>query len=110
MRTVLTVHTSHLMAFPDLVDSLSGIYAMMDSRVCLFNRMSRLQGKLDLMLSQLGSQASSEEEEPLGSQQPLLLYNDDSSDEELEDDLVADNSESEDENWGENGVKENGVE
>merc|ERR1712012_414050 len=40
MRTVLTVHTSHLMVFPDLVESLSGIYAMMDSRVCLFNRMS----------------------------------------------------------------------
>lgn len=84
VRVVLTVHTSYLMTFPELVETLSSLYQMMDSRTSMFSRLSRLQGKLDLMLSQVTSQGQ-EEEETAASQQPLLLYQDESSDEDLED-------------------------
>ena len=45
---------------------------MMDSRVNMFGKLSRLQGKLDLMLSQISTQTQ-EEEAPI-TQQPLLQY------------------------------------
>lgn len=38
---------------PDLVDSLSGLYAMLESRVSVFSKLCKLQGRLDLMLSQV---------------------------------------------------------
>ena len=38
---------------PDLVQSLSGLYAMMESRVGAFTKLCKLQGRLDLMLSQV---------------------------------------------------------
>ena len=34
------------------MDSLSGLYQLLDSRVGTFNKLCRLQGKLDLMLAQ----------------------------------------------------------
>jgi len=101
LRITLSQHAAYLLAFPELVESLSSIYAAMESRVTLFTRVSRLQGKLDLMLSQISSQAASEDalEAGASSQQPLLLYNDESSDEDsplVDDaDLVADQTESE---------------
>ena len=39
--------------FPELVEMMGSMYQMMDSRVSLFSRLSKLQGKLDLMLSQV---------------------------------------------------------
>ena len=39
----------------------------------MFGKLSRLQGKLDLMLSQISTQTQEEEEEPV-TQQPLLQY------------------------------------
>lgn len=38
---------------PDLVDSLSGLYTMLESRVGVFSKLCKLQGRLDLMLSQV---------------------------------------------------------
>ena len=38
---------------PDLVGSLSGLYAMVESRVGVFTKLCKLQGRLDLMLSQV---------------------------------------------------------
>ena len=42
-----------LLQHPELVALLGQLYQMMDSRVAVFGRLSRLQGKLDLMLSQV---------------------------------------------------------
>ena len=41
------------MQVPDLVGSLSGLYAMVESRVGVFTKLCKLQGRLDLMLSQV---------------------------------------------------------
>ena len=39
--------------FPEIIDTFSSLYQMMDSRVEVFGKLSRLQGKLDIMLSQV---------------------------------------------------------
>lgn len=39
--------------FPDMVDNLSALYQSMDSRTRLVDRLSKLKGKLELMLSQV---------------------------------------------------------
>ncbi|XP_064600554.1 WD repeat-containing protein 43-like isoform X2 [Liolophura sinensis] len=99
IKTLLTIHTSYLMTFPELVDKFSGMYEMMTSRVTMFSNLSRLQGKLNLVLSQIKSQ--DQEGEDTTTQQALLVYEDNSSDDEGEvalDDLMAIHSESED-NW-----------
>ncbi|CAH1793044.1 unnamed protein product [Owenia fusiformis] len=104
LKTVLVSHTSYLMSFPDVVETFSSMYQMMDARVSMFSNISKLQGKLDLMLSQVTSQGGSGEEESgtPTSHQPLLLYQEESSDEEdaMLEDIVVSHSESED-NWEE---------
>lgn len=39
--------------FPDMVDNLSALYQSMDARTRLVDRLSKLKGKLELMLSQV---------------------------------------------------------
>ncbi|ELT88135.1 hypothetical protein CAPTEDRAFT_102327 [Capitella teleta] len=53
VKTVLTMHTSYLMTFPELVDGLSSLYQLIESRVSTYGRLSRLQGKLNLLLAQV---------------------------------------------------------
>lgn len=38
---------------PNLVESLSNLYTMMETRVGVFGRLCKLQGRLDLVLSQV---------------------------------------------------------
>ncbi|XP_046551150.1 WD repeat-containing protein 43-like [Haliotis rubra] len=83
LKTVMAVHTSYLMTFPEIVDKLSSLYQMMDARVSMFSKLSRLQGKLDLVLTQITSHDQEDEEDAGKSQQPLLLYQDESSDEDF---------------------------
>ncbi|KAK6177405.1 hypothetical protein SNE40_015512 [Patella caerulea] len=98
LKAVLITHTSYLMTFQEIVDSLSSLYQLMEARVGMFSRLSRLQGKLDLMLSQITSQEQ-EEEDTSAQQTPLLLYHEESSDDDDPmEDLLASHSESEN-NW-----------
>ncbi len=63
-----TLHTPHtsthalLSQVPQLVDSLSGLYQLLDARVGTFSRLSRLQGKLDLMLTQAATAKDTEQD------------------------------------------------
>lgn len=41
-----------MLQVPHLMDSLSGLYQLLDARVSTFPRLCRLQGRLDLLLSQ----------------------------------------------------------
>jgi len=41
------------MTVPNLVDSLSGLYGILESRVNVFSKLCKLQGRLDLLLSQV---------------------------------------------------------
>lgn len=50
---MLNVSDCLFVQVPDLVGSLSGLYAMVESRVGAFTKLCKLQGRLDLMLSQV---------------------------------------------------------
>ncbi|XP_069117175.1 WD repeat-containing protein 43-like [Argopecten irradians] len=86
IKNILVVHTSYLMTFPEVVEIFSSLYQMMDARTAAFSRLSKLQGKLDLILSQITTQEQ-HEEETLTGQTPLLMYQEESSD---DDEMVLD--------------------
>ncbi|XP_076799929.1 WD repeat-containing protein 43-like [Clavelina lepadiformis] len=75
LRAVLSCHTSYLMTFPDVVPLLSRLYQLMNVRTKTHGRLSRLEGKLDLVMSQIASRKDDEEE-----QKPLAIFEEDSSD------------------------------
>ncbi|KAJ8308007.1 hypothetical protein KUTeg_012881 [Tegillarca granosa] len=80
-KAVLTTHTSFLLS-------------MMESRTAVLGKLSRLQGKLDLVLSQITSQE--QQEEAVEINQPLLMYQEDSSDSDIGmEDIVPSQSEQE---------------
>ena len=59
IKTVLTLHTAYLMSVPNLVKNLTGLYQTIDSRLTVFERLLRLSGRLDLLMSQITLRARS---------------------------------------------------
>ncbi|XP_019625691.1 PREDICTED: WD repeat-containing protein 43-like isoform X2 [Branchiostoma belcheri] len=99
LRAVLETHTSYLMTCPDVVSNLGSLYELLDSRVATFSKLSRLQGKLKLVLSQT---TAKDEQQWQFSSKPLLSYKDESSDEQDDamEDLLHGHPDS-DEDWEE---------
>lgn len=58
IKTVLAVHAGHLMTIPDLVARLSGLYATITARLALHENLLSLNGKLDMVLSQVELRSS----------------------------------------------------
>ncbi|KAF8528044.1 WD40-repeat-containing domain protein [Hysterangium stoloniferum] len=58
VRAVLIVHTAHLMTIPDLVTRLSSLHATISARLALRDPLLALNGRLDLVLSQVELRAS----------------------------------------------------
>lgn len=86
----------NLRQYPELVDSLGKLYESMNARTKLFPQLSKLQGKLQLAISQISSQSDKagegggEEKD----RQELLYYQESTSeDEQIEDDLIPSHSE-----------------
>ncbi|XP_052770151.1 WD repeat-containing protein 43-like [Mya arenaria] len=98
LQCVLAVHTSYLMTFPEIVETLSPLYQMMDNRTSMLGRLSRLKGKVDIMLSQIKSQTV-EEQGP--SQEPLLQFEEESSEDEddMEDIAIGPGASDSEDNW-----------
>jgi hypothetical protein len=100
LKYVLMIHTSFLMSYPDLIDSLGSVYEMMNARTKLFPQLSKLQGKLQLVMSQVTSQAEALQAANDNDLNPLLYYQDSSSeDEQIEDELIPSHSEFDDYNF-----------
>ncbi|NP_001018176.1 WD repeat-containing protein 43 [Danio rerio] len=57
-KAVLTQHTSYLSSLPDLVSQLGSIYQMIESRVKLYHQITRLHGKLYLLMTQVATSNS----------------------------------------------------
>uniref|UniRef100_A0AAR2L8L3 WD repeat domain 43 n=1 Tax=Pygocentrus nattereri TaxID=42514 RepID=A0AAR2L8L3_PYGNA len=53
LKAVLTQHTSYLSSLPDLVSQLGVLYHMIESRVKLYHQLTRLHGKLYLLMTQV---------------------------------------------------------
>ncbi|KAG6896742.1 hypothetical protein C0992_006404 [Termitomyces sp. T32_za158] len=58
IKTTLTVHSGHLMTIPDLVARLSGLHATLTSRLTLQESLLSLNGKLDMVISQIELRSS----------------------------------------------------
>ena len=69
---------------------------MMNARTKLFPQLSKLQGKLQLVMSQVTSQAEALNQNADKDGEPLLLYQDSNSeDEQFEEDLIPSHSDDE---------------
>ncbi|KAJ7293818.1 WD40-repeat-containing domain protein [Mycena rebaudengoi] len=58
VKTVLAVHSGHLMTMPDLVARLSGLHATLSMRLTLQDSLLSLSGRLDMVLSQIEMRSS----------------------------------------------------
>ncbi|KAG5349650.1 hypothetical protein C0989_002587 [Termitomyces sp. Mn162] len=58
VKTTLTVHSGHLMTIPDLVARLSGLHATLTSRLTLQESLLSLNGRLDMVISQIELRSS----------------------------------------------------
>ncbi|KAF9473183.1 NUC189-domain-containing protein [Pholiota conissans] len=58
LKTVLAVHTGHLLTIPDLVARLSGLHSALTNRLSLHDCLLSLSGRLDMVLSQVELRAS----------------------------------------------------
>ncbi|KAK1226967.1 Small subunit (SSU) processome component [Marasmius sp. AFHP31] len=58
VKTVLSVHSGHLMTMPDLVARLAGLHATLTSRLTLQESLLSLSGRLDMVLSQIEMRAA----------------------------------------------------
>ncbi|KAF8641112.1 hypothetical protein AX17_000754 [Amanita inopinata Kibby_2008] len=58
IRTVLAMHSGHLMTIPDLVSRLSGLHTTIASRLALQDSLLSLSGRLELVLSQMQMRSS----------------------------------------------------
>ncbi|XP_043843110.1 WD repeat-containing protein 43 [Dromiciops gliroides] len=98
LKSVLTIHASYLSTLPDLVPQLGMLYQLMESRVKTLRKLSRLHGKLILLITQV---AASEKTQgvPPPEQTAKLVYEEESSEEESDDEIMADKNS--DENWEE---------
>ncbi|KAJ7596588.1 WD40-repeat-containing domain protein [Mycena floridula] len=58
IKTVLAIHSAHLMTMPDLVARLSGLHATLTTRIALQESLLSLSGRLDMVLSQIEMRSS----------------------------------------------------
>ncbi|KAI0063200.1 NUC189-domain-containing protein [Artomyces pyxidatus] len=66
IKTVLVIHSAHLMTMPDLVARLSALHATLTTRLTLQESLLSLSGRLDMVLQQIELRTSA----PLPSAQP----------------------------------------
>lgn len=86
VKSVLRIHMSYLSTFPELTDKLSIMYQILDSRLIMYDRISKLKGKLDLLLLQASDIVLHDKSSV--NPEALLVYQEES--EEEEDSVIGD--------------------
>ncbi|XP_036449532.1 WD repeat-containing protein 43 [Colossoma macropomum] len=81
LKAVLTQHTSYLSSLPDLVSQLGMLYHMIESRVKLYHQLTRLHGKLYLLMTQVAASSSAPKAGDLD-HTAKLVYEEESSEDE----------------------------
>uniref|UniRef100_A0A3Q2VFW0 WD repeat domain 43 n=2 Tax=Haplochromis burtoni TaxID=8153 RepID=A0A3Q2VFW0_HAPBU len=81
LKAVLMHHTSYLASLPDLVTQLGVLYHMIESRVKMFHKLTKLDGKLYLLMTQMATSDSSNVVSDVD-HTAKLVYEDESSDED----------------------------
>ncbi|XP_054845131.1 WD repeat-containing protein 43 [Eublepharis macularius] len=98
LKSVLTMHASYLSTLPDLVPQLGMLYQLMESRVKTLQKLSRLHGKLYLVITQVAALEQAQEKTDVN-QTAKLVYEEESSEEDSDDEIAAEKDS--DENWDE---------
>ncbi|XP_076023879.1 WD repeat-containing protein 43 isoform X2 [Genypterus blacodes] len=80
LKAVLMQHTSYLSSLPDLMTQLGVLYHMIESRVKMFHKLTKLHGKLYLLISQVAASNSSKTVTDVD-HTAQLVYEEESSDE-----------------------------
>lgn len=105
LREIFKCHTAYLIRQPQLTHKLSPLYHLLDTRLSVFKKLLKLQGRLELLLSQISAAKNGpEDEEDAAAQGPINTFNDGeeaaeqaaSGDEEDEDEDEDDQEEDED--------------
>ncbi|KAM6917620.1 WD repeat-containing protein 43 [Lycodopsis pacificus] len=81
LKAVLMHHTSYLASLPDLVTQLGVLYHMIESRVKMFHKLTKLHGKLYLLTTQVAASDSSKSVTDVD-HTAKLVYEEESSDED----------------------------
>ncbi|XP_060938758.1 WD repeat-containing protein 43 [Limanda limanda] len=108
LKAVIMHHTSYLASLPDLVTQLGVLYHMIESRVKLFHKLTKLHGKLYLVMTQVATNDSSKTVTDVD-RTAKLVYEEESSDEDEasgDEGLPDDDSD----NWEEEEAKEEKME
>uniref|UniRef100_A0A803VJ53 WD repeat domain 43 n=1 Tax=Ficedula albicollis TaxID=59894 RepID=A0A803VJ53_FICAL len=74
LKSVFTLHASYLSTLPDLIPQLGMLYQLMESRVKTLQKLSRLHGRLFILVTQVTSQAV--QDVPEVNQTAKLVYED----------------------------------
>jgi U3 small nucleolar RNA-associated protein 5 len=53
IRAIVTQHSSYLMSQPDVVKTITPLYQLVESRVAVYHKLLKLEGRLELALSQV---------------------------------------------------------
>jgi U3 small nucleolar RNA-associated protein 5 len=95
INSVLTIHLAYLMSLPTLPKTLGPLYSVIESRLAVFQDLLRLQGRLDLLVSQIDRRRASS---TTLSSEPNQVYRegDEDEDEEEEEEDEDDSNEMED--------------
>nr|XP_056708914.1 WD repeat-containing protein 43 [Euleptes europaea] len=107
LKSVLTTHASYLSTLPDLVPQLGMLYQLMESRVKTLQKLSRLHGKLYLLITQVAALEQAQDKTDVN-QTAKLVYEEESSEEGSDDEMAAEKDS--DENWDEDDEGEDGEE
>uniref|UniRef100_A0A4W3GZM4 WD repeat domain 43 n=1 Tax=Callorhinchus milii TaxID=7868 RepID=A0A4W3GZM4_CALMI len=99
LKTVFTHHASYLSTLPDLVPQLGVLYQLVESRVKTLQKLSRLHGKLYLLVTQVAASETMRNVKDMN-QTAKLVYEEESSEEENSEDELMPEQKS-DENWEE---------
>ncbi|XP_043999208.1 WD repeat-containing protein 43 [Gambusia affinis] len=81
LKAVLVHHTSYLASLPDLVTQLGVLYHMIESRVKMFHKLTKLHGKLHLLTTQVAANDGRNSVSDVD-HSAKLVYEEESSDEE----------------------------
>ncbi|XP_057715753.1 WD repeat-containing protein 43 [Corythoichthys intestinalis] len=81
LRAVLMHHTSYLSSLPDVVSQLGVLYHIIESRVKMFHKLTKLHGKLYLLVSQVATNNSTNKVSDVD-HTAKLVYEEESSDED----------------------------
>uniref|UniRef100_A0A8C4KFY6 WD repeat domain 43 n=1 Tax=Dromaius novaehollandiae TaxID=8790 RepID=A0A8C4KFY6_DRONO len=103
LKSVFALHASYLSTLPDLIPQLGMLYQLMESRVKTLQKLSRLHGRLFLLVTQVAASEKVQDVTEVN-QTAKLVYEDESSEEGSDDEMIADKDS--DENWDEDDEKE----